>query len=165
MNDTYLMINGKKIELTAEQKKQLGIVEEKNCFDSVGNGEAYYCIYSNGKVGVAVDSQTLMDDNRYAIANYCTDRDIMHQRSLHETLSRLLWRYSMTHDGDKIDWELNASYNKIAIYYDYTDKTFKPLANAQCKGDSVYFHSKYIAEAAIEEIIKPFMEQHPEFVW
>lgn len=26
-NETYLMINGQKIELTAEQKKQLGIVE------------------------------------------------------------------------------------------------------------------------------------------
>lgn len=28
MKDTYLMVNGQKIELTAEQKKQLGIVED-----------------------------------------------------------------------------------------------------------------------------------------
>lgn len=28
MNETYLMVNGQRVELTDEQKKQLGIVEE-----------------------------------------------------------------------------------------------------------------------------------------
>lgn len=163
--DTYLMVNGQKIELTDEQKKQLGIVEEKSCFESVGNGEVYYCIFSDGKVGVAVDSQTLTNDNRYAVANYCTDEDIMHQRAMHETLNRLLWRYSMTHDGDKIDWEdehtrkwyicCRSNPSHIGIDYIFVSKI----------DGVVFFNSKIIANLAIEEIIKPFMKEHPDFVW
>lgn len=163
--DTYLMVNGQKIELTAEQKKQLGIVEEKNCFDRVGNKECYYGIYSDGKVGVAVDSQTLMDDNRYAIANYCTDKDIMHQRALHEILSRLLWRYSMTHDGDKIDWDGTDAKWMIAC-----DNMAPATLNVYCNytyhnEGSIYFYKRHTASNAIEEIVKPFMKEHPDFVW
>ena len=29
----------------------------------------------------------------------------------------------------------------------------------------VYFRKKEVAEAAIEEVVKPFMAAHPEFVW
>ena len=29
----------------------------------------------------------------------------------------------------------------------------------------IYFYSKSIAQKAIEEIIRPFMKEHPDFIW
>ena len=29
----------------------------------------------------------------------------------------------------------------------------------------VYFPSEEVAERAVEEVVKPFMTEHPEFVW
>lgn len=160
MNDTYLMINGKKIELTDEQKKALGIVE-KNCFDRV---DFYHYIGIYGKIDYIKDNDDDVDNQLYAVANYCTDKDLMHQRALHETLNRLLWRYSMTHDGDKIDWnELTCKY---AIYYSHSLKQFGIWEMIYCKTENaVYFYSREIALSAIEEIIKPFMKEHPDFIW
>ena len=45
MNENYIVINGKKTELTEEQLKQLGIEPEKkrkNPFDRVPAGEIYF---------------------------------------------------------------------------------------------------------------------------
>lgn len=165
-NDNYLMINGQKIEFTDEQKKQLGIVEEKkDCFDRVSYKEAYYSIKHNGKVGYYTDVTDVFDDSVYSVANYCTDEELMNQRALHETLNRLLWRYSMIHDGDKINWN-DSWMTKWYIYYNIIDKRYDSDYHTAGKTDGIiYFHTKGIALAAIEEIVKPFMEEHPEFVW
>lgn len=173
MNDTYLMVNGKKIELTAEQKKQLGI-EEKSCFDRVTDVRYYY-INCEGKVYSTTDTQCSMDKNSHSVANYCTDKDLIYQRSLHETLNRLLWRYSMTHDGDKIVWKKDNSFSttKWRIYKEhyepyrkFTNSSFQIRASytAQSEG-AIYFYSEQVARDAIEEIVKPFMKEHPDFVW
>ena len=37
--------------------------------------------------------------------------------------------------------------------------------NQYKEGTTVYFYSREIAGKAIDEIIKPFMKEHPEFVW
>lgn len=43
MNENYIVINGKKIELTEEQQKQLGIEpQKKNPFERVPEGEVYF---------------------------------------------------------------------------------------------------------------------------
>lgn len=163
-NDNYLMINGQKIEFTDEQKKQLGIVEEKkDCFDRVSYKETYYSIKHNGKVGCYTDATDVFDDGVYSVANYCTDEELMNQRALHETLNRLLWRYSMAHDGDKIDW----SDRGIKKWYicDVDNKIILSYFYQQRVDGVIYFHTKGIALTAIEEIVKPFIEEHPDFVW
>lgn len=161
-NDTYLMINGQKIELTDEQKKALGVVEEKNCFD---RAEWYYFINCYGEVEECPDMEDYVDSRNYAVANYCTDEDLMKQRAMHETLNRLLWRYSMTHDGDKIDWnDINQS--KYRVFYSYGLRLFDVDDwNIHKSNGEIYFYSEDIAINAIEEIIKPFMKEHSDFVW
>lgn len=161
MNETYLMINGQKIELTDEQKKALGIVE-KNCFD---RADFYHYIGINGKIKYLKDNDDDVDNQLYAVANYCIDKELMKQRSLHETLNRLLWRYSMTHDGDKIDWNDTNQY-KYRVFYSYGLRHFDIDIDSSHKSNGeIYFYAKDIAGNAIEEIIKPFMKEHPDFVW
>lgn len=162
--ESYIVINGKKAPLTEEQLKMLGIeTEKKNPFKKVEN-KNYYAISSYGDVICLHDDYTHYTHNaNYKAANYCTDKNLMRQRAWHETLSRLLWRYSMKHDGDKIDWKNNEWKYYIAFdncRNEYTVDCYKTLNNG-----NTYFYSKDIAQNAIKEIVEPFMAEHPDFVW
>ena len=98
--ENYICINGKKAVLTEEQMVALGLKTPKaNPFAKHPSEMDVYFINSMGRIQKDWDSNGL----HYAVANYCTDKAIMEQRALHETLNRLLWRYSMEHEGDKID--------------------------------------------------------------
>lgn len=160
--ENYICINGKKAELTEEQMKALGIeLPKKNPFTFCGNrDEPYYFITSMGSVVEATGHVSKLE--RHRAANYCTDEALMRQRALHETLNRLLWRYSMEHGGDKIDWG-NVS-DKWAIYYDHDMKKYKAACwqTIHYLGN-IYLPTENIALAAIKEIVEPFMKAHPEF--
>lgn len=157
--ENYICINGKKAELTEEQMKALGIeLKEKSPFERVECHDTFYYIDYCGKVEFIHELNDNIDNILYSTANYCTDKSIMKQRALHETLYRLLWRYSMKHDGDKIHlnhcWGIACSEGVYEAYELY----------GHVVGECV-FYSKEIASNAIKEIIEPFMKEHPEFKW
>lgn len=157
----YICINGKKAELTEEQMKALGIEVPKASPFNRAKGQQYYYIASKGIVDMLREEDDLTDNTLYDIANYCTDRYIMEQRALHETLNRLLWRYSMTHKENIID-------NKVySIKYNHDSKE---LVSGWVHYKSLYigeiaFDTKEIANNAIKEIVEPFMKEHPDFKW
>lgn len=165
--DSYICINGKKIELTTEQLKALGVEVSKatNPFERQPVGKNYYYIDISGKIDVSPEENSVYDDLIYNNANYCTSKKIIQQKALQETLSRLLWRFSMSHGGDKIDLQ-NKEQQKYVIYYGLECSDYLVV-----KMDGVYnitepfFRSKQIAQQAIEEVLKPFIESHPEFRW
>lgn len=162
--DNYIVINGKKAELTEEQLRALGIgVKKKTVFDRE-KGEPYYFIHSNGDIVRDIDEEANCDTGCYNVANYCTSLEVMEQRALHETLDRLLWRFSMEHDGDKIDWNDSDSC-KFFIYYNNNCACFVTDFNTIHQSHEIYFDSRDIAIQAIEEIVKPFMAEHPDFKW
>ena len=154
------------LELTKEQyekiKDQLGLGKEISPFDRVEHGGNYYFIGNSGEICDVFDD-TNFALKRYNIANYSTDKQLMQQRAYYEILNRLLWRFSMMNGGSEIDWD-NKNQTKYSIYYNFacnmwstnyflhTSKYFEP-----------YFISEEVAERAIDEIIKPFMEKHPDF--
>jgi hypothetical protein len=161
----YICINGKKAELTEEQMKALGIELPKvNPFKRVEMNKPFYRLGYDGDVYIEYERCSNLTNDMFNVANYCTDKAIMEQRALHETLNRLLWRYSMEHGGDKIDWD-NVS-DKWTIYYDNDINKYK----ATCWQTihyfgNIYFLTENIALAAIKEIIEPFMKAHPDFKW
>ena len=164
--ENYIVINGRKAELTEEQLKALGIeVKKESPFDRVNEGDQFYYITYSGKVISTGEVNANSDNVSHKVANYCTDKDLLQQQAYRETLNRLLWRYSMEHDGDKIDWN-NSEYKKYSIYYDNRHKEFDTTYFNTIKYlGVVYFHTRETAENAIEEIVKPFMEEHPDFKW
>ena len=168
MSENYIMLNGKRVDLTEDQLEKLGLKVEKDCFERLQNGQKYYYICSNGGVSSFTDIGDITDDKFYKVANYCTDKEMLRQRALHETLSRLLWRFSMQNDGDKIDWDpaSDCCVDKHHIIYSNKAKQFYMDTNDTSKTQgTVYFHTIKIAQRAIDEIILPFMEEHPDFVW
>ena len=163
--ENYIVINGRKAELTEEQLKALGIETEKKSPFSRKNGQEYHIINNDGYIWVAKDLSAITDQQRYDIANYCTDKELLQQQAYRETLNRLLWRYSMEHDGNKIDWN-DRIRTKFSIRYDFDDKIFTVGAHFNFRQfGTVFFYTKEIAENAIEEIVQPFMGEHPDFKW
>ena len=158
-----LEIDGRRIELTDEQVEKLLKSDNNDSFRR-DISKLYYYIDDCGKIKNSSESNHIVDELRHNTANYCTDRELMQQRALHEILHRLLWRFSMENDGDKIDWDCNNK-NKYKIYRSEINKGFYAELNYEVKSNTIYFYSKEITERAIKEIIEPFMKEHPEFVW
>ena len=166
--EIFLEIDGKKVALTPEQIKVLGLEEAKvNPFARVekNNRKEYFYINDIGAICSSTDSDFVEDVARHGIANYCTDVNILWQRKLHESLNRLLWRFSMENDGDKIDWK-SGEFDKWFICYENRIATMRPIDNCHQKNEgAIYFHTREIAQRAIDEIVIPFMENHPDFIW
>lgn len=159
MSENYIVINGKRAELTPEQLKALGL---ENPFERKINYK-YWKIAGDGKIYVTTDYDKRDDNDLYDVANYCTNMEIMQQRAYAETLNRLLWRYSMEHDGDKINWH-NNYYTKYCIIYSYCDNKYFAAEVSSYHGiGTPWFYSAKTAKAAIKEIIEPFLAEHPDF--
>lgn len=159
--NNYIMINGVKLELTQEQVAALTAEPVKDDPFERRPNKKYFYIEFDGRVNRCTDEDS-SDDDCYAAANYCRDEEKMEQRALHETLDRLLWRYSEQHGGDP-EWD-----RKICHWYVYLDtrkRTWAAVFNYESKHSGNYFCSEEVAEAAIREVVEPFCEAHPEFVW
>lgn len=160
-----IIIDGKEYELSAELvekiKAEVAAQEKaKNPFERKTDDEGYFYVNERGEVKPAIDRYFSMDNDCFEVANYCRDKGLMEQRALHETLSRLLWRYSETHKEPK---------TSSLLYHLYIRGEDGEVSFYSCDGRSIpidgNFCSRATAEAAIEEVVKPFMAAHPEFVW
>ena len=71
----------------------------------------------------------------------------------------------MENGADKIDWNNNRT-DKWFIYYNYHNLCLDVYACSHGNRiGAIHFNSKGIAQRAIDEIINPFMEKHPDFIW
>lgn len=161
----YICIDGKKAELTEEQLKALGIEMKKDNIFELNYDKTFYFINSCGQI-VPNTLTIIFNDSKeslHEVANFCTDKELLQQRAYEEILNRLLWRYSMEHDGDKIDWDKPT--DKYYIYYNYRAKMYDwRITNSLRELGAPCFYSKETAINAIKEIIEPFMRDHPDFI-
>ena len=157
MNNNYLVINGKRVDLTEEQIKQLGIENKKKSpFDRVDKYKEYWYINNLGYLDYYTDGRSRTDNGLFNISNYCTDKALLTTRAKEEVLSRLLWRFSMENGGNKIDWK-NPNQSKYFIFQNTMADTWSVSSRLyNKKNDSVYFISQEVAQRAIDEIIIPF---------
>ena len=166
--DNYICIDGVKVSLNDSQISELHTIFEKretkknSPFKRQKYGDDYYHISSLGKVVSSSEFDYLSDLARYDNANYCTNEELLDQRALEEILARRLWRYSMEHDGDKIDWSDGQC--KYAIYYDTGIGSFYITSNVVCQITSTaYFVDRETALNAIKEVVEPFIKEYPCF--
>lgn len=166
-NENYIVINGKKTELTEEQLKQLGIdikPERNNPFDVVQNNQKYYYIDDFDNILYKIDLEDSTDVVHYNSCNYFNDKNFVNQTMLHQQLYRKLLRYA--YDNNAEDYEWNNDFNHhYYIYFDYNLNRFRVAPTALYKNFCVYFSSAKVAEQAIKDVVEPFMKEHPEFVW
>lgn len=159
MNDNYAVINGKKIKLTGEQIEVLGIETRKPLFDKVDDDEPYYFINCYDDIEAASCEDDALFDN----VNYFNDMYFAHQVALHQLLYRKLLKFAYENGCEDREW--GTKYEHWRIYYDTDSDKFDIDVNDAFKYQGVYFSTRRGAERAIEEVIKPFIKEHPEFVW
>lgn len=125
--ENYIVINGKRAELTKEQLKQLGISTE------------------------------ITPEEQY---------------KLHEQLNRKLWDFVQANGGcfSKEErrnkniykyyiWSVGSDAGAFRLAVDYSASAeYTPLG-------VTFFRSEEIAQKAIDYIVKPFLNEHPDFVW
>ena len=164
----YIMLGGKKIPITVSKEKliELGLIPEEkvNPFERVNPGKNFWYIRETGLIAMTKDTDISYHRDLYKTANYCTDQELILQRSLHEQLSRLLWRFTIENGYENIDWG-NDIIHHISMHIN-TKKFYIESTNSIYVNENVcYFYTKEIAQRAIDEIIKPFMKENPKFVW
>ena len=162
--NNYIMLNGKKIPLTDEQVKLIqSDVPEKSPFDRADLNDKFYFVESDFNCLRTIENNTELDNYLFECGNYCTNENIMKQHALHMQLNNLLWRYSMTHGWDEIDWN-DQNANKYTIVYDKVTNRFALDYNYASKQIGViYFYNQKSAMIAIEEVVNPFIAAHPDF--
>lgn len=167
--DNYICIDGVKVLLNDSQISELRAILKKKetkkspLFERQSYGDEYYFINSIGEVGSSCDFTYDYDSIRHDNANYCTDEELLDQRALEEILARRLWRYSMEHGGDKIDWS-DGQQKKFAIFWDAANGLFYITTNAISQIiNTNYFVDYETAMNAIKEVVEPFMKEYPGF--
>ncbi len=166
MKEIKLTIDGKEVQLTDEQLKALGAEANKriNPFEKVIRFKDYYSVEKTNEVYAYMDTDSLVDDQLYASANYFSDKAFAKQVALHQLLYRKLLKYS--YDNKCEDQEWNGTNVHVCIIYNSTKKDYDTRwTRNEKEPGTVYFKSAIWATAAINEVVMPFVREHPEFEW
>lgn len=163
MSDNYAVINGRRIKLTDEQVKTLGI-ERKNPFDRVDGDDRHYYTIVGCDVLRRADINDITDRGLYNAINYFNDEQFAKQVALHQLLYRKLLKFAYDNEcEDTAGWDgINSHW---AIRYNDNLNKFDSYCQNGYKARDVYFSSEKDAMRAIEEVVEPFVKEHPEFVW
>ena len=164
MNENYLVLNGKRVDLTEEQLKALGIVTKKNPFERVAKSEPYYYIDAFDCIQTCADNGEDVDNASFEVSNYFNDKATAQQVQLHQLLYRKLLKFAYDNEAeDREEW--NGENAHWCIRYNGNRKKFDSYCQNGYKAQGVYFSSEDAAKHAIEEVVEPFMKEHPDFVW
>ena len=167
MSGNFIVINGKRTELTEEQLRQLGIEHEKkrkNPFDRVAIDQEYHFVNRFNRIDEYTEADDCTDSALFDVCNYFNDAEFAKQVALHQLLYRKLLKFAYDNEyEDTAEWDGNNEH--WAIRYNSYRNEFRLYYQDGYKAHEVYFSSEEGAKRAIEEVVKPFMKEHPEFVW
>jgi len=167
INGNCIILNGKRAELTEEQLKKLGIEQDKlSVFARARDKETYMFIGGGGDVPETREDSDEIDDARFAAANYvryCPEGEkLLKQRALHEILSRRLWRFAMengrTNKGKSPQFTIEVGRACSITAVTVHNGGDRPIG-------SVSFADHETAKRAVDEIVQPFLAEHPDFEW
>ena len=165
MKEIKLTIDGKEIQLTDEQLKMLRIEpEKKNPFDRVGNGDRFFAIDNVNGIQTCMEMSCARDKAYYNGINYFNDKKLAKQVALHQLLYRKLLKYS--YDNECTDKEWDGTNVHVYIIYSSMKKDYDiRWTRDEKEPGTVYFKSTTWATAALNEVVMPFIKEHPDFVW
>lgn len=133
-----------------------------NSFERQKQDAGYYYIGRDGIVYETTELVTCLDDKRYEVGNYCTNKELLKKRAAEETLLRKMWRFSLTHDGDKIDWN-NEDTQKWYLGLGSEKGVVISGAYVFRQTGTIYFNSREVAEEAKKEFGKEFKEVYGNY--
>lgn len=161
MSENYIVINGKRAELTKEQMMQLGIEIEENERWRAEEDGSYCYVNSFNQVEIEWEGHNSYDDFRYYSHNYFKTREEAETYAHVLEIKMLLKKYADEHNGEfkeyRYELGLYNNNNQICVV--------KNLIISNYSGHPVYFSSRSIAENAIEKIGKNRIIEYLAYEW
>ena len=152
------IIDALEVAVEAIKNKEDSEKLNKNPFDRVNTNELYYLLDSDDIVTEIREANETFDDKQYGCSNYFNDKDFAKQVMLHQLLYRKLLKFKFEKDNP---------ITRDRYFYISKDKSLRveisDFKNKNC--NCVYFNSLATANLAIEDIVKPFLKEHPDFIW
>ena len=160
-----VIIDGKEVRLTDEQLRAIGIIEkEKNPFKRVYYGCNYFCISRFGDVESYCDCKDREADAFFEDVNYFSTQPFAKQIALHQLLYRKLLKFAYDNGYEDAEW--NGTNKHTYIIYNSTRKEYDLRSTLYEKEPgTVYFKTPFWATEALNEVVIPFVKEHPDFVW
>lgn len=166
-----LKVNDKsvQVEITKEQAKILGLVEERSRtgYERVDEDDSYFVDDTiNDGHEVIGGGGTLVNDLYYNNGNYYNDKTIAENNARADRLLRCLRQWQAQNDEpiSVEDWE-DQDLKKYSIIYDYDSNVISPSRIWWMRGtNNIYFKSREKAEEAIEVFRDELLWYFTEYV-
>lgn len=173
--DNCIIVNGRAIEITpeiVEKLKQEGIIpNHASPFERVPENKQYWGLTSKLDMPVGyIENNDIFDDTNYKTLNYFNDKDFAIMIGLRFRLWRELLKFSydtgahMSLKDMKPKYQSGLIATAYIIIYNPATQDFVAV-NAELPGIcDVTFTTLDAAKEAIEKVVKPFIEEHPEMM-
>lgn len=159
--ENFIMIDGKKIELSEETVKNIKeqFIPKENRFVTDWERKHEECFFSVNEDDSAIEKSfeysSIEDDDYHKNVNYFRNKKLAEWVAVKQLLDRKLLKFSMQHGGEKIIWDKNNGRGnntiKYRILYDYSTSEFTVQRNLVFKNPlSIDFSSEEVAKDAIK---------------
>lgn len=170
-----IIVNDRTIEITpeiVEKLKQEGIIPKyASPFERVPEDESYWAFSGNCERPFEhTENNDMFDDLKYETLNYFNDKDFAVMIGLRFRLWRELLKFSydigahMTLSDMEPKYECDSITPAFVIKYNPDTKDFESVNIALPGICDVTFTTRDATEEAIEKVVKPFIEEHPEMM-
>lgn len=160
MSENYIVINGKRAELTKEQMEHLGIEVEKDKRWRAKDGGLYFYVTDGGIVSYANESNNYADKFMYFSHNYFEfeGEARIYARVLETEM--LLKKYADEHNGEFADF-------KYYLFWVGADNELRIdlVPSYSYRTRVIFFSSKEIVQDAIKEIGCERIKEYLTYEW
>lgn len=163
MSENYIVINGKKAELTEEQLKQLGIeLPPENNRWRATKGQKYYRVNTFNQISSLRECYCADDDWCYYSHNYFKTKEDAEKYARVLETEMLLRKYADEHN-EPMPWDTSKHWTILynAIDYRIEIESWVCFMMPQI----VYFSSEKIARDALEEIGEERIKEYLTYEW
>lgn len=167
MSENYIVINGKRAELTREQLEQLGIKKESNKRWRAAKECRYWFAHSVMYVGYAadsyIDSNSQINNTHYYTHNYFQTREEAQKYADVLNTEMRLRKYADEHNGD-----FNNGYRRLC---GFISEEGKPEMDSIWEKDSeliprcIKFSDTTVIDGAVKEIGKDKVIEYLTYEW
>ena len=169
MKTAKLIIDGKEIEvqLSDEQVEELTTSKKVTGFERAKVGERYELVTMFGDINFNYEEESGNDNAFYITANYYTDKELAEWCKRSDTLTRRMRRWAAEHNTEPVNLDDGYFNSEWCIAWDIRTKKVEPYNYCTAiEYGEIYFNTKEIAKAAIEEFgdeIKWLTENRPKW--
>lgn len=145
----------------AKFKKELDKADKSPYCERVKSLDYYWSALDTGEAYKHQEIGCSMNRLHYTNANYFSDESFAKKVAAEQTLTNLLRKYTYEHGWsddlwDGCDWYYRIFYTRIDSKFDVDDNKNWITVGA------IYFIDKQTAQNAIQEVVIPFVKEHPE---